>query len=88
VLARLAVFLIVLQISSSDSGSLLEFAQVIDTWLEFPAPDGTLRRASLADTALDRCVEGALQGARLGSEPFHARPGASHLGRGLPGWRR
>jgi hypothetical protein len=55
---------ILFQISLAKDGCHLESAQVIDTWVEFPAPDGTLRRASLADASLDRCVERVLQGAR------------------------
>jgi len=41
-------------------GSGIEGAHVLETSLEFPAPDGTLRRVLLADDSLDRCVERAL----------------------------
>jgi len=48
-----------LEISRTEDGFRVEDARVVETSLEFPAPDGTLRRVFLADDSLDRCVERA-----------------------------
>jgi hypothetical protein len=56
---------LVFEISTSRDGYVLESARVVETKVEFAASDGTLRRASLVDASLDRCVEHALEGARV-----------------------
>jgi len=47
------------EITRTEEGFRVEDAHVVETSLEFPAPDGTLRRVLLADDSLDRCVERA-----------------------------
>ena len=54
---------ILFEISASIDAWQLVSATVIDTWLEFPGPDGPLRRSPFSDASLDRCVENALAGA-------------------------
>jgi hypothetical protein len=47
------------EITRTEDGYRVEDAHVVETSLEFPGPDGTLRRVLLADDSLDRCVERA-----------------------------
>jgi len=47
------------EIARTEDGFRVEDARVVETSLEFPGPDGTLRRVFLADDSLDRCVERA-----------------------------
>jgi hypothetical protein len=58
----------VFQVSTSNDAYWIDSAEVIESTLEFPAPDGTLRRTSFDDATLDRCVEAALRGSRLESK--------------------
>jgi hypothetical protein len=55
-------------ISSVKDGFWLDSAKVLETSLEFPAPDGSRRRTLVDDASLNRCVESVLAGARLASE--------------------
>jgi hypothetical protein len=57
----------VFQVSTSNDAYWIDSAEVIESSLEFPAPDGTLRRTSFDDPTLDRCVEGALCGSKVES---------------------
>jgi hypothetical protein len=59
--------LILFEISTSRDAYLLDSARVIESWLEFPAPDGSLRRTPVNDASLNRCVESALAGAQFRS---------------------
>ena len=54
---------IVFDVATSAGAWHLVAATVIETWLSFPASDGSLRRSPFSDPSLDRCVEGALAGA-------------------------
>jgi hypothetical protein len=58
----------VFQVSAANGAYLIDSAEVTESWLEFPAPDGTVRRTSFDDAILDRCVEGALRGTKLESD--------------------
>lgn len=51
---------IALDVSLTKDGLDVEDVRVTKTILEFPAPDGTLRRALIADGYLNRCVERAM----------------------------
>jgi hypothetical protein len=51
--------LVALDVVRTKDGYRLEAARVVETSLEFPGPDGTLRRALIADDSVDRCVERA-----------------------------
>ena len=51
--------LVALDVVRTKDGYRLEGARVVETSLEFPGPDGTLRRALIADDSVDRCVERA-----------------------------
>jgi hypothetical protein len=57
--------IILFEISSVKDGFWLDSAKVLETSLEFPAPDGSRRRAIVVDASLNRCVESALAGARV-----------------------
>jgi hypothetical protein len=57
----------VFEISTSDDTYVIDDVEVTESSLEFPAPDGTMRRLSFDDAALDRCLEGVLRGSRLES---------------------
>jgi len=58
----------VFQVSTSNEAYWIDSAEVIESWLDFPAPDGTMRRTSFDDATLDRCVEGALRGSKVESK--------------------
>jgi hypothetical protein len=53
------------EIASADDAYFIDDVEVMESWLEFPAPDGTMRRLSFDDVALDRCIEGVLRGTRF-----------------------
>jgi len=57
----------VFAVSTSNGAYLIDSVEAIESWLEFPGPDGTLRRTSFDDATLDRCIEGAFRGTRLES---------------------
>ncbi|MGZ6124648.1 MAG: hypothetical protein ACXWLR_06785 [Myxococcales bacterium] len=58
---------ILFEISTSIDAYQLVSSKVIETWLEFPGQDGSLRRSPFSDASLDRCVESALTGAIVDS---------------------
>jgi len=60
--------IVLFEISTVKNGFWVDSAKVVETSLEFPAPDGSRRRATVDDAALNRCVESVLVGARLHSE--------------------
>ena len=60
--------IILFDISSVKDGFWLDSAKVLETSLEFPAPDGSRRRATVDDASLNRCVESVLGGARVPSQ--------------------
>ena len=57
--------IVLFEISTVKNGFWVDSAKVVETSLEFPAPDGSRRRATVDDAALNRCVESVLVGARL-----------------------
>lgn len=57
---------ILFEVATTKGAYRLLSATVVDTWLEFPR-DGWIRRAPFSDPSLERCVEGALAGARVES---------------------
>jgi len=60
--------IVLFDISTVKDGFWVDSAKVVETSLEFPAPDGSRRRATVDDAALNRCVESVLVGALLRSE--------------------
>ena len=53
----------VFEISTSNGAYVIDGVEPVESSLEFPAPDGTMRRVTFDDDRLDRCIAGVLRGA-------------------------